>query len=96
MSEYIGLDVSKEETCYCVMDKQGKILARGKAASDPKALFEMLKEHTLCPERIVLETGTLSNWLTGRPAGKEDAGILRLRAARQRRHEAQLEQDRRQ
>jgi transposase len=26
-------------------------------------LFEALREHTLCPERIVLETGTLSAWL---------------------------------
>ena len=45
------------------MDEAGKILGQGKALSDPEALFAMLKEHTLCPERIVLETGTLSNWL---------------------------------
>ncbi len=47
----------------CVMDEAGKVLARGKVASDPKALFEMLREHCLCAERIVLETGTLSFWL---------------------------------
>ena len=63
MVEYVGLDVSKEETAYCVMDRAGKVLARGKAATDPGALFEALKEHCLCPERIVLETGTLSHWL---------------------------------
>jgi transposase len=63
MTEYVGFDVSKEETSFCVMDLSGKILSLGKAASDPDALFAMLKEHTLCPERIVLETGTLSNWL---------------------------------
>jgi transposase len=45
------------------MDKDGKILARGKAATDPAALFEAVREHCLCPERIVLETGTLSGWL---------------------------------
>jgi len=28
MSEYIGLDVSKEETSYCIMDREGKILGR--------------------------------------------------------------------
>jgi transposase len=38
-------------------------LAQGKALSDPRSLFEALREHTLCPERIVLETGTLSAWL---------------------------------
>jgi len=63
MEEYVGFDVSKEETSFCVMDEAGAILAQGKARSDPDSLFEMLKEHTLCPERIVLETGTLSNWL---------------------------------
>jgi transposase len=46
------------------MEKDGKILARGKVDSTPEAIFEMLKKETLCPERIVLETGTLSNWLT--------------------------------
>ena len=44
-------------------DSSGKVLARGKAPSDPAALFEALREHGLCPERIVLETGTLSAWL---------------------------------
>jgi transposase len=63
MVEYVGFDVSKEETAFCVMDKDGKILARGKAATDPAALFEAVREHCLCPERIVLETGTLSGWL---------------------------------
>lgn len=63
MVEYVGLDVSKEATAYCVKDEQGKVLAQGKVASDPDALFAILREHCLCPERIVLETGTLSNWL---------------------------------
>ncbi len=63
MEEYVGFDVSKEETSFCVMDKAGKILAQGKALSDPRSLFEALREHTLCPARIVLETGTLSGWL---------------------------------
>ncbi len=63
MTEYVGLDVSKEETSFCVKDLAGKVLARGKVATDPAALFEALKAHCLCPERIVLETGTLSGWL---------------------------------
>ena len=63
MTEYVGFDVSKEETAFCVKDVAGKILARGKVATDPRTLFEALKEHCLCPERIVLETGTLSGWL---------------------------------
>ena len=34
MAEYVGFDVSKEETAFCVMDESGKVLARGKVASD--------------------------------------------------------------
>jgi len=63
MVEYIGLDVSKEMTAYCVKSREGKVLARGKVETDPDALFEALKEHCPCPERIILETGTLSHWL---------------------------------
>ena len=69
MTEYVGFDVSKEETAFCVKDLKGGVLARGKVATDPQALFEALKEHCLCPERIVLETGTLSGWLA-RELGK--------------------------
>ena len=69
MVEYVGLDVSKEETAFCVKGETGTILAHGKVATDPDALFEALREHCLCPERIVLETGTMSGWLA-RELGK--------------------------
>jgi len=69
MGEYVGLDVSKEETSFCVKEEGGRVLARGKAPSDPAALFEALREHCLCPQRIVLETGTMSGWLA-RELGK--------------------------
>jgi transposase len=63
MVEYVGFDVSKEETAFCVMEQDGKVLARGKVQTDPRALFEALKEHCLCVERVVMETGTLCHWL---------------------------------
>ena len=63
MVEYVGLDVSKEATSFCVKGEDGVVLARGKVLTDPDALFEALKEHCLCPDRIVLETGTMSGWL---------------------------------
>lgn len=72
MGEYVGFDVSKEETSFCVMDGTGIILAQGKALTDPQSLFEAMREDTLCPERIVLETGTLSNWLA---RGLRDRGL---------------------
>jgi len=43
MMEYVGLDVSKEETAYCVKGSDGRILAIGKVATDPDALFAVLK-----------------------------------------------------
>ena len=63
MVEYVGLDVSKEETAFCVKDKDGKALACGKVATDPDALFAVLGKHCPCPARVVMETGTLSGWL---------------------------------
>ena len=69
MEEYVGLDVSKEETTFCVKRRDGKIVATGKVPTDPLALFAMLREHCLCPGRIVMETGTMSSWLS-RELGK--------------------------
>lgn len=63
MAEYVGLDVGKEETAYCVKDASGEVLARGKVSSDPRSIVEALGEVCECPERIVLETGSMSGWL---------------------------------
>ena len=49
--------------------EDGKVLSTGKVPTTPVALFVMLSEHCRCPERIVLETGTMSNWLA-RELGK--------------------------
>ena len=46
MTEYVGLDVSKEETSFCVMDVSGQVLSSGKVLSDPDALFAMLQRRT--------------------------------------------------
>lgn len=81
MVEYVGLDVSKEETAYCVKGADGKILACGKVSTDPDALFAVLKEHCVCPERIVLETGTQSSWLA-RELGKRGLPVECLDARR--------------
>ncbi|MDA0662126.1 MAG: IS110 family transposase [Proteobacteria bacterium] len=88
MDEYVGLDVSKEETSYCVMSGDGVVVARGKALSDPDALVSALGRHCACPARVVLETGTLSAWLArelrsrGLPVSVVDArqahAVLRL------------------
>ncbi len=74
MTEYVGFDVSKEETAFCVKDRDGKVLARGKVATDPDALFGVLRDHRLRPGRIVMETGMLSNRLA-RELGKRGIAV---------------------
>ena len=63
VSESVGFDVSKEETSFCVKDASGRVLAQGKAATDPEALFSAISTHCRDVGRAVLETGTLSGRL---------------------------------
>ena len=60
--EYAGWDVSKEDRHFYVKDGRGRVLA-AEAVTDPRALFEVLRGHCLCPEKIVQETGAVPNWL---------------------------------
>ncbi len=36
MKQYVGLDVSLEQTAVCIIDEHGKALWRGKCASTPE------------------------------------------------------------
>jgi len=74
MEEYVGFDVSKEETAFCVKAEDGRVLAHGKVSTEPDALFEALRAHCLCPARVVMETGTLSGWLA-RELGKFNVNV---------------------
>ena len=71
MGEYIGLDVSLKETAISVR-RAGKRTWRGKCASDPKLLADMIRKHAPQAERVVFETGPLSVWFyhaLNRPPG---------------------------
>jgi len=63
MEEYVGLDVSMEETSMCVMDSTGSVIWEGKSKTAPVALLRAL--HRRAPEavRVGLESGPLSTWL---------------------------------
>ena len=63
MAEYVGFDVSKEETAFCVKNDAGATVVAGKVATDPAALFAAVREHCPSPARVVMETGTYSGWL---------------------------------
>lgn len=64
MQQYVGVDVSLEETSICIMDRDGRILQRGVVASEPEAIAAYVNRHAPAADRLVLETGQLSIWLT--------------------------------
>lgn len=61
MGEYIGLDVSLKGTSISIR-LEGKRIWRGKCASDPARIAELIRKHAPAVERIVFETGPLSIW----------------------------------
>ena len=61
MVEYIGLDVSMKETAVSIR-REGERIWRGKCASDPKLIAELIRKRAPAVERIVFETGPLSIW----------------------------------
>lgn len=63
MKIYAGLDVSLKEVSICVVDEDGKVVARGVAPADPDGISGCLTNRSLAPERIVHESGQLSIWL---------------------------------
>jgi len=44
MSNFVGLDVSKEKTSVCVRDSSGGIVLAAKVATDPEAIVACLAE----------------------------------------------------
>lgn len=61
MDEYIGLDVSMKETVISIR-RAGKRIWRGRCASNPKDIADLLRKKSRAPKRVVFETGPLSVW----------------------------------
>jgi transposase len=61
--QYVGLDVSLEQTSICVIDGTGATIWRGKCSSTPENIHKMVVKHASEAVRIGLETGQLSTWL---------------------------------
>ncbi|WGR91773.1 IS110 family transposase [Bradyrhizobium sp. ISRA435] len=64
MYHYAGIDVSLESSSVCVVDGAGKILREAKVASEPEALIAWFRSLGQAMERIGLEAGPLSQWLS--------------------------------
>ena len=63
MKQYVGLDVSQQETSVCVIDEHGRLVFEGKAKSTPGALTELIRKRAPHAERIGFETGAMASWL---------------------------------
>lgn len=61
--QYVGLDVSLEQTSICVVDNAGATIWRGKCRSTPESIYTVVAKHAPGAVRIGLETGQLSTWL---------------------------------
>jgi transposase len=63
MDHFAGLDVSVNGTSLCIVDETGRIVREVKAASEPGALLQALRNSAYHFKRIGLEAGPLSQWL---------------------------------
>ena len=63
MNYHAGLDVSLKEISICVVDADGKTVARGVSPADPEGVAGWFLAKSLSPRLIVHESGQLSIWL---------------------------------
>jgi len=63
MDYYAGLDVSLKEISICVVDADGKSVARGVSPADPEGVAGWFRTRSLSPVLVVHESGQLSIWL---------------------------------
>lgn len=61
MDQYIGLEVSLKDTAILIR-QGGSRIWRGKCASDPALLVEIIRRQAPQAKRVVFETGPLSTW----------------------------------
>lgn len=64
MSNYIGLDVSLKTTSICIVNQTGKILKEMVVETCPKAIASAVYITELVIEKVALECGGTSHWLT--------------------------------
>ncbi len=64
MSHYVGLDISMKETVFCIVNDKGVVVHKGRSKTDPEKIACHLKKTGLLIEKIGLESGSLSHWLT--------------------------------
>lgn len=63
MAHYAAFDVSDKDTAIHVLDEHGRLVWKGKRASEPEVLATALRRHAPELVRVGLETGQLAPWL---------------------------------
>jgi transposase len=91
--QYVGLDVSLEQTSVCVVDDTGATIWRGKCSSTPESIRAVVAKHASEAVRIGLETGQLSTWLFHELRARQLPGHLHRRASCKGRAVASDQQD---
>ena len=74
MVQYTALDVSDKDTANHVLDEQGKLVWKGKRASEPEVLATALRRYAPELQRVGLETGQLTPWLCPLAQGARGSG----------------------
>jgi hypothetical protein len=67
MEEYIGLDVSMKDTAVSIR-RDGKRIWRGKCASDPAVIADLLRKHAPSAKRVIFE-GYGQSWCLASSSG---------------------------
>jgi transposase len=64
VERFLGLDVSQRLTSVCILDERGGRLWRGKCATDPAVIEEVIRTRAgSVAARVGIETGPLTPWL---------------------------------
>lgn len=64
MKYYAGLDVSMKETFICILDEEGKRVYESQAHTEPRYIYDELNKSGYALEKVGLESGSLSSYLT--------------------------------
>ena len=64
MKYYAGLDIAMKETFLCVVNEEGKRMFESKACTDPQAIYDELARSGVQLEKVGLEAGSLSKFVT--------------------------------
>ncbi|MGC0387708.1 transposase [Bradyrhizobium liaoningense] len=61
---YVGLDVSLNSVAVCAVDETGKLIREGTTLADAPSIVQYLEPWADQVERVGLEAGPTSEWLT--------------------------------